>query len=202
MKKGQALLELAVFGTIILSLLGTLISYGLRYNWQQRLNQQSFRKALTDSYYSMDDNKPIASSYLIVRDVHVPNPSDGFGIGSITPMIGSSGGISRRTFNIEAENNAEQPRQVVDINNNRIEFIIGANGTVAGIENYTQTFSRNDVSSKVETPGGITTTDNFGWQASVRRSIVCDNNCTVPVTQEVISVLFPDLTTQTLSAGW
>jgi len=89
--EGQALLEVAIFGAVIIMLLGVLISYGLRYNYQQQTMQQAFRKSLAQSV-----NNPGSSiANLVMKDVHVPNPSDTFGVGSVYPFSGASGGVIR-----------------------------------------------------------------------------------------------------------
>jgi hypothetical protein len=85
-KKAQALLELAVFGTIIITLLGVLISYGLRYNYQQQMTQRTFRTSLVNSAAGT----PKSVSYMAIKDIHVPDPSNQFGIGSFTPVSGSA----------------------------------------------------------------------------------------------------------------
>jgi hypothetical protein len=90
-EKAQALLEVAIFGAIILMLLGVLITYGLRYNYQQQASQQAFRKALAKAVL-----KPgVSSSDVVISDKHIPSPSDTFGVGSVTPFTGSAGGIAR-----------------------------------------------------------------------------------------------------------
>ena len=50
LKKSQALMEMAILGTIILAILGSLLSYLQKMNEQQYLTQESFRRALAKSY--------------------------------------------------------------------------------------------------------------------------------------------------------
>lgn len=91
-KKAQALVELAVFGSIVLMLLGVLISYGLRYEHQQKTTQQAFRRALksaSDANASADDT-PILVEHLVVNDMHVPDPSNTFGIGLTSSSVAST----------------------------------------------------------------------------------------------------------------
>jgi len=93
-KKGQAILELAVFGAILIMLLGVLISYGLRYEYQQLSIQRSFRQALGTSAYSTKTNKPISVSHTLIENRHIPDPTQPFAIGTITP-ISSTAGVTR-----------------------------------------------------------------------------------------------------------
>lgn len=80
--KGQALLELAVFGGLLVFLLGVLLNYGLNYNFNQQAQMQAFRNALTDA------DKDV--TYMYFKDRHIPDPIDPFAIGSITPITASA----------------------------------------------------------------------------------------------------------------
>lgn len=83
-KKAQSLTELAVFGSILLLVLSFLISYGMRYNYQQDLQMRSFRRALSEAYVS---GRPDATaSVVMLEDKHIPDPRDMFGAGSIVPV--------------------------------------------------------------------------------------------------------------------
>lgn len=93
-KKGQAILELAVFGAILMMLLGVLLSYGLRYNYQQLSLQRSFRQALGTSAYSTKNYRPVSVSHMLVENRHIPDPTHPFAIGTVTP-ISSSASITR-----------------------------------------------------------------------------------------------------------
>jgi hypothetical protein len=116
---GQALLEVAIFGAIIVMLLGVLISYGLRYNYQQKAMQQAFRKSLSRAV--AEPGVPVSS--VIISDEHIPNPSDTFGVGSVTPFTGSSGGIIRDYQMAEtAVDESSLPRVTMNINGQEISY--------------------------------------------------------------------------------
>lgn len=51
-QKGQALVELAVLGTILLFCLGMLVNFGLQANYQQEMEMKAFRLAMQQSYNS------------------------------------------------------------------------------------------------------------------------------------------------------
>jgi hypothetical protein len=113
MRRAQALLEIAVFGTIIVMLLGVLISYGIRYNSQQKLMQQSYRQSLSKAV----SQPGIPITNVILKDTHMPNPADVFGVGSISPFVGSAGAITRDYQMSEtATEESELPRIVMNIN--------------------------------------------------------------------------------------
>jgi len=107
--KGQALLELAVFGSILLTLLGILISYGLKNNYQQRLKQQAFRKAMSSSY---SNKLGRSDSYMIIKDVHIPSPLNPFGVGSVIPVSGQSNGAIR---SYDLQQYADNPSEALNL---------------------------------------------------------------------------------------
>jgi hypothetical protein len=83
---GQALIELAVFGTFFLMILGVLLNYGLRYNYQQKAQMTAFRRALK---IASDPNRGSGSA-MVMEDHSIPDPSDMFGVGTVTPIIASA----------------------------------------------------------------------------------------------------------------
>ncbi len=90
-QSGQALLELAVFGSLILMVLGAIVSYGLRFNFQQQADMHVFRKAQELAMKHDNDNQPYgSSSYTVVRDRHLPDASNPFGIGGVSPVMASA----------------------------------------------------------------------------------------------------------------
>lgn len=82
--KGQALLELAIFGSILIMLLGVLINYGLKYNSQQQVMQQAFRKVLG---LAADRG---SASYTLFKEQNIPDPSNPFAVGSVIPVTSSA----------------------------------------------------------------------------------------------------------------
>ncbi len=129
--KAQSLLELAVFGAMLITLLGVLITYGLKNKYQQQIMQQAFRKALgvTAEQYSNGQRKGQAN-YLYIRDRHTPNPENPFGLGSVSPYMQSAQVIRDYRMNEHAETEEELPRLIVNIPNsangivsdNRVEY--------------------------------------------------------------------------------
>jgi hypothetical protein len=115
-KTGQALLELAIFGSIFIMLLGVLINYGLKYNYQQQVMQQTYRKALKGAAESAGDGKPMSVMYVLGRDEYIPNPSQLFGLGSVTPISASAGVIRNYHMQDAPVTKDELPQVTVDIN--------------------------------------------------------------------------------------
>lgn len=90
-RAGQALVELAVFGSLLLLLMGAILSYGLSYDLQQQADQQAFRTALF--YQGSDPSNPYTASsisYQITKMRHIPDPADAYGFGSTAHATGSA----------------------------------------------------------------------------------------------------------------
>ncbi len=85
-RAGQALAELAVFGTIFLMVMAALISYGLRYSAQQEASMTAFRRALR---IASDPNRG-AGAAMVVKNQDVPDPLDLFGVGTSSPVFSSA----------------------------------------------------------------------------------------------------------------
>ncbi len=83
---GQALVELAVFGAFFLMLLGVLLSYGLKYNFQQKAQMTAFRRALK---IASDQDRGTGSA-MVMEDRAIPDPATMFGIGSTAPIMASA----------------------------------------------------------------------------------------------------------------
>lgn len=80
-QRGQALLELAIFGSLIILLLGALVNYGLNADYTQYAMMDSFRQA----------SGPNAnSSVLVITDRHIPNPAHPHAVGSLVPTSASA----------------------------------------------------------------------------------------------------------------
>jgi len=82
--RGQALLELAIFGMIAMAALGLLVRIGLQANFDQEVRMGAFRRALAaaaadDARSPMGTTQDAMSvSYYYMLDRQMPNPSEGF----------------------------------------------------------------------------------------------------------------------------
>lgn len=82
-RTGQAVVELAVFGTLILFAFSVILNYGQSFDFRQKLKMEAFRKALQKAYY-----KNSAVSYTLKRSTQKVDSSVGFGFGS--PLTASA----------------------------------------------------------------------------------------------------------------
>lgn len=89
--KAQALSELAVFGTVLLGVLGFLLTYGMNSNYSDNMNMQAFRHALQKAY---DARRTYYNSQVIVMDYKAPPQAQGVNaITSFSPVIASSSAL-------------------------------------------------------------------------------------------------------------
>ncbi len=86
--KGQSLVEVAVFGSFLLLVLGFLLSQGLQYNYYQEVKMEAFRRALRTAAGSSISKQHTVD---LRKDVHFPDPSDMFALGQRTEIRSSSG---------------------------------------------------------------------------------------------------------------
>lgn len=75
-KKGQAAVELAVFGSLILVAFSILLNYGQRLEMQQQIKMEAFRKALQKSY-----ERNASVTYTMKKDVRSFGLFSGLGQG-------------------------------------------------------------------------------------------------------------------------
>ncbi|MDP3732459.1 MAG: hypothetical protein Q8R31_05535 [Candidatus Omnitrophota bacterium] len=86
-KKGQALTELAIFGSILLFCVAMLTQYGLDANYQQQIQMEAFRKAQKIAFYRSGPNA--ATSLALVKDKPFPDPRDQFGFAERNTVVAS-----------------------------------------------------------------------------------------------------------------
>jgi hypothetical protein len=82
--RAQSLLELSLFGVVILSLLSLVLLYGMGDNFRQTAEQRAFRKALAKA------GGIGPTSYTLMHDRSIPNPQDMYGTGQPAPTGASA----------------------------------------------------------------------------------------------------------------
>lgn len=87
-QRGQALLELAIFGSFTIMLLGVLINYGLNADFNQEAMMDAHRTAL--ALADVGRGGTGTGSSVVIKDRHLPSPSHPFGAGTIVPVVASS----------------------------------------------------------------------------------------------------------------
>lgn len=91
-KGGQAVVEMAVFGGIILLIFSVLLSYTQRLNDQQYLQMEAFRRALerAEIFQDPDAGGGASVQFSLIQDRHHFGASSGFKKGSPQRMSASS----------------------------------------------------------------------------------------------------------------
>lgn len=163
-RQGQSVLELAIFGSLFLTLLAGIVSYGLRYNYQQKATMVAFRKALTATTTATDDHMG-QGSYTLIVDKHVPNPSDPFGTGSTIP-ISASESVLKDGKTYLTYGRDDLPKSVVAINGQERIFNTSmitqiSNASEAQVKRYKVVYGRQNVCSD-EMCGAIRTCYQYG----------------------------------------
>jgi len=76
--RGQALVELATFGSILLFCLGMLVQYGMQANNEQIVGMKAFRSAMRQAW---NNTGPSAGASLqLVEDKRMPTPDNAYGL--------------------------------------------------------------------------------------------------------------------------
>ena len=114
-QSGQALLELAIFGSMLLLTLGLLVSYGLSADFTQQGMMQTFREAMVTSAHSQDGGTPISTSHLSLTQRQIPDPSDPFAIGGLQPIAAQAESPSRAWLGPAPESLNELPRLQITV---------------------------------------------------------------------------------------
>lgn len=131
-RKAQSLLELSIFGAILITLLGVLINYGLKNNLQQQITQRAFRKALSLAYQNDSSGQPRGSaSYVYISDRHIADPSSSFGVGSVIPFSSSASITRDYRLHETADDESSLPVLAIDIKGSKCP---GSNRSAAGTE--------------------------------------------------------------------
>lgn len=89
--KGQALTELAIFGSILLFCLSVLIQYGLEANYQQQVQMEAFRKAQKIAFYKSGPNS--STSLVLLKDKPLPDPRDQWGYAERYPIAAGANAV-------------------------------------------------------------------------------------------------------------
>ncbi len=207
-QRGQAILELAVFGSFLIMLLGILLNYGLRYEAQQQVMQQAFRKALVSAVKSMDRDTPISSTQVVVNGKYVPDPSNAFAAGSVMPFSSSASVVRSYKLDQEADNDAEKPHVDITIDNQTHSYLADdiknakQPGRPGGLQpDYTQTTTVNSTMVKNETTSSISTRDNVNFRDTTQRHIVYKDKNGNIITDTVNSTISQN-TAQQWQAAW
>ena len=92
-RKGQAVAEMAIFGSLVLLLFGSLLSYGQRYNDQQYVQMEAFRRALkkaNDGLGTEGSGAGASARYQLIENRRHADLSGNFRKGSAQSFSSSS----------------------------------------------------------------------------------------------------------------
>lgn len=117
-RRGQALTELAIFGSFLLLVLGSMIGFGLNAEYRQRALMESYRRAEWSAARSSLDNVPSAMGQTVMIDRVVPDPSSPFATGTVSSVSASASAPLRTVhanLSPDLDNARELPHEVATI---------------------------------------------------------------------------------------
>lgn len=159
---GQALLELALFGAILLMLLGVMVSFGMRYNYQQKTMMEAFRKTLNETAVYERGGQ---ASVTVVSDEHVPNPSNPFAVGSTLPFSSSASITRSYKLHESADTEEELPQSTIQIQGQPLNYTTAGftdlgNITESILDKYQEIYGDANVFEKPKKSGNYTVIDS------------------------------------------
>ncbi len=120
---GQTASELAIFGALLVFILGIVIKYAINFNFQQQSSMEAFRKA-----HQLAAERDAASQVLIIDDKDLPDVSNPLAIPASTPFSGAAGVMaSQHLIGTRSYGNADLiPILDMFINGKRYQFTTAA----------------------------------------------------------------------------
>ncbi len=174
-KKGQAMVEMAIFGSLILFVFGMLISYTQRMNEQQYIQMEAFRRGLEKActYAGSEDSGAGASvQYTLMENKRLADLSDSFRKGNPTTIRGSSSVF----WAIPQTGSQPDNKIVYKINDDEATF--DKDTKVESISSVTGTdFTEN--MQKVESPQDITTGRSSQLTDTITTTLTDEDGSTV-----------------------
>ena len=174
-------MEMAVFGSLILLVFAVLVSYIQRYNDQQYVQMEAFRRALekaeTYSTGSGENNNPGASvQFTLMNNRRYADPEGSYGKGSAQSVSASSSVYWAVPY--VGKTAASQVWYKV----NDDELTIDENTTIDKIVT-TSTVNFNETIAKSETPSAIVNHDISRLQDTITTTAVASNGTGFSITQ-------------------
>jgi hypothetical protein len=112
-RKAQALSELAIFGSILLFCMATLVQYGLDSNYQQQVQMEAFRKAQRIAYYKTGPGS--AATVILLKDRPMVDPKDSWGFADRVPYGGSGSVTWDNNLSAEYVKHFDDPVNLTDM---------------------------------------------------------------------------------------
>jgi hypothetical protein len=116
-KTGQAAVELAIFGSIILLAFSVLLMYGQRLESQQHVKMEAFRRALQKAY---ERNGSV--SYTLKKEGRSFNLFGGFGQGQSSTVAATASVLWQKGMPGAQDNEASESYSYYAINDNELEL--------------------------------------------------------------------------------
>ncbi|MDD4910620.1 MAG: hypothetical protein PHR44_08110 [Candidatus Omnitrophica bacterium] len=124
-KSGQALTELALFGTALFLVIGFFVKYGTTLNYNHGLSMQVFRQSYKEAYDARNDARTI--TYARFTQLPVPDPGNPLGLSGYaerTPFVQFNSAVwtQKLFYNITWDKQEDLPRVIYDFGDKRYTF--------------------------------------------------------------------------------
>lgn len=147
-------------------LLGVLINYGLRYNYQQQLVQDNFRRAMATASFTntlnfLEDRFPIfenfpfnllvsffptSISHATIRSKHIPDPANPWGVGQVVPLEAHAQVTRNSKMYYTPDWAPELPEVRINIDNREVSYkTAGFRIGIGSKEKFEQVFGTGNV---------------------------------------------------------
>lgn len=174
-QRGQAAAEMALFGSLLLLIFGSLLAYLQRANDQQYVQMQAFRQALyRGCTYSAGEGAGGSAQYTVIENRRQSDLSGGFRKGSAQTFSGSANVY----WAVPEVGGQAEGVNVYKINEDEIEVDYAGlapegEGLAFQSEDLVTTSSTsfNETTTKEETPQGITNTSVSGLQETITTTL-------------------------------
>ncbi|MFH1245413.1 MAG: hypothetical protein V1662_02920 [Candidatus Omnitrophota bacterium] len=166
-KNGQALVELAALGTVLIFCLGLLMRYGMTENYSQEATMGAFRKAFVRArsgdtrerkrgqnaynpgWAYENTNPPLPSNhwrnvqYVVINDKIQPSTAGVLSVDERLPAGAAASAVCSQHMFHEIDSNDDLPRVEYEINGKRYSFSAAAIVTYQGVNNNTVKTKKN-----------------------------------------------------------
>lgn len=174
-KRGQAMVEMAIFGALILFAFGMLISYTQRMNEQQYIQMEAFRRGLekANTYAgSADSGAGASTKYTLMENKRLADISDSFRKGSPTTISGSS------SVYWAVPQTGGKPENMIVYKINEDEAIFDSDTKIEDTDTASNTeFTEN--TQKIENPQSITTSRDSQLKDTITTTLMDEGGSSV-----------------------
>lgn len=116
-RSGQALIELAIFGSMMIVVMGALINFGMNADLEQQTAMRAARDAMFSGARARLNRVPDSENYIHLQEGFVPDPTNPFALGQAISASGMASSPTRSSrIGVVPRHEDELPRTIYMIN--------------------------------------------------------------------------------------